>query len=224
MRVGVRARVRVAGCALWRGVSPSARFSRSWCTRPSTWCGWSSGTATRPLHDGALGCTCNRCIVGGSSRHGHLECAPWCRVVDLLNRWVLRQISYLVTTPGVVILVVLSIIKLLRTVCRWLVFPGSTSYVTGQIDSELAKRTKRRMELGVSRSIELLQVRVCACVCMLSSISPASVWRILFVGVYHQPACWRILFVGVLSAVNPVGCLKQQACSMCVLAGAGLRL
>ncbi len=75
------------------------------------------------------------------------------------HRWVLRQFSKLITEPGVAVLMTVLIVLLLRVVCRWLVFPGSTVYVTGQIDTELAKRTKRRVELAVGRSVELLQVR-----------------------------------------------------------------
>jgi hypothetical protein len=84
-------------------------------------------------------------------------------------RWTLRQFALILTYPGVVIASVYLVVKLFRSVCRWLVFPGSTMYVTSQIDTELALRVRRRIETCARQSARLIKVRATAsrgcCVC-----------------------------------------------------------
>jgi hypothetical protein len=46
----------------------------------------------------------------------------------------------------------------IRSVARWLVFPGCTPYLLRQTDVELSVRLRKRLERGYSRVLALIHV------------------------------------------------------------------
>jgi hypothetical protein len=77
----------------------------------------------------------------------------WC-----CHRWLLRHLAKLVTDAGVWLFMVALVIIFIRSVARWLVFPGCTPYLLRQTDVELSVRLRKRLERGYSRVLALIHV------------------------------------------------------------------